>query len=244
MAGTLQDLRKEAGFKTAREFAEALGIPAPTYARYEQTPDKIPLKAAWHIADRLGCSIDMLVGRVQVDTSALKGEVQRFYESLSPESQDLFNEFRSFIAYRDKQVTRRHKMEEERKYNQLARQYEDLFVREMDARSDFGEVVIFSTPDQERAEFERFVRKNAAEKREREVEEACRRTRALPPSGDGHAPTKAERLVRERAEAFRKKKAEELERRDEEVIAKIMRAYDRMKERRRYFTERDSRMTP
>ena len=45
-----QQLRKEAGYRTAKDFAEAIEVPPTTYARYEQSPDKIPLKQAWMIA--------------------------------------------------------------------------------------------------------------------------------------------------------------------------------------------------
>ena len=74
MASTLQDMRKEAGYKTAREFAEAIDVPVATYARYEQSPTKIPIKNAWHIADVLGCSIDAVVGREHVDVDSMRGE--------------------------------------------------------------------------------------------------------------------------------------------------------------------------
>lgn len=59
----LQKLRKSAGFSTAKAFAQELDVPTSTYARYEQSPDSIPLKAAWRIADILDCSIDEVVGR-------------------------------------------------------------------------------------------------------------------------------------------------------------------------------------
>ena len=36
---TLQRLRREAGYRSAKEFAEALGIPGSTYARYERAGD-------------------------------------------------------------------------------------------------------------------------------------------------------------------------------------------------------------
>ena len=69
---TLQRLRCETGFRSAKDFAEALGIPSSTYARYERAGDGIdcgiPLPAAWQIADSLGCSIDLAVGRKDIDT--------------------------------------------------------------------------------------------------------------------------------------------------------------------------------
>ena len=68
---TLQRLRREAGYRSAKKFAEALGIPGSTYARYERAGDGadcgIPLPAAWQIADKLDCSIDLVVGREDID---------------------------------------------------------------------------------------------------------------------------------------------------------------------------------
>ena len=42
-----------------------------TYSRYERAPEGpdcgIPLPAAWAMADKLGCSIDLVVGREDID---------------------------------------------------------------------------------------------------------------------------------------------------------------------------------
>ena len=63
MASALLELRKQAGFKNAKDFAAAEGIAEATYARYESSPEKIPLKSAWQLADRFGVPIDVIVGR-------------------------------------------------------------------------------------------------------------------------------------------------------------------------------------
>ena len=67
----LQRLRREAGYRTAKEFAAEMGIPATTYSRYERACAGpgcgIPLPSAWAMADALGCSIDELVGRAGAD---------------------------------------------------------------------------------------------------------------------------------------------------------------------------------
>ena len=36
MPSTLQALRRQAGFATARDFADHIGVPFPTYSRYQQ----------------------------------------------------------------------------------------------------------------------------------------------------------------------------------------------------------------
>lgn len=100
---SLQKLRKEAGFRTAKEFAQSIGIPPTTYARYEQCSDglesRVPLKAAWIMADALDCSIDMVVGRIDIE--AIDQNIQLFYDRLSKSSQQRFDEYMEFLQYRD-----------------------------------------------------------------------------------------------------------------------------------------------
>ena len=104
---TLQRLRREAGYRSAKEFARTLDIPAPTYARYERQPEspecKIPMGAAWRIADILGCSIDVVVGRIS-DDQEREGNIQSFYDSLSESSRSRMDEYMSFIEYRERMI--------------------------------------------------------------------------------------------------------------------------------------------
>ena len=97
---TLQRLRREAGYRSAKEFAEALGIPGSTYARYERAGDGascgIPLPAAWQIADALGCSIDLVVGREDIDAPEPEG-IQPRYDALSPEGRALVDSYLSYV---------------------------------------------------------------------------------------------------------------------------------------------------
>lgn len=100
----LQRLRREAGYKTARDFARILGIPASTYSRYEQLADgpesRIPMKAAWVMADALGCSIDLIVGRS--DSDERESTLQYQYNHLSESSQERFDEYMQFLQFRDR----------------------------------------------------------------------------------------------------------------------------------------------
>ena len=97
---TLQRLRREAGYRSAKEFAEALGIPGSTYARYERAGDGadcgIPLPAAWQIADRLGCSIDLVVGREDIDAPEPEG-IQPRYDALSADGRALVDSYLSYV---------------------------------------------------------------------------------------------------------------------------------------------------
>lgn len=59
----LQEYRIKAGFKSAREFAEHVGVNPYTYTNYEQGASKLTLAMAWMFADALGCTLDELAGR-------------------------------------------------------------------------------------------------------------------------------------------------------------------------------------
>lgn len=100
----LQRLRREAGYRSGRELAEALGIPASTYARYERAaegPDcGIPLANAWAIADALGCSIDAIVGRADIDAPREPTLDDRAAQ-LSRESRRLLDDYLDFLESRD-----------------------------------------------------------------------------------------------------------------------------------------------
>ena len=106
---TLQRLRREAGYRSAKEFAEALGIPGSTYARYERAGDGadcgIPLPAAWQIADKLGCSIDLVIGREDIDASCSKNTINERIESLPYSSLELLESFLQFLAYLDSRAS-------------------------------------------------------------------------------------------------------------------------------------------
>lgn len=60
---TLQANRKAAGFKSARAFAEHLGMEVSKYTEYEQGRVGLSYAQAWIMADALECSMDELGGR-------------------------------------------------------------------------------------------------------------------------------------------------------------------------------------
>lgn len=59
----MQRRRKSAGFKSARQFAEHVGIPLSAYTEYEQGRRNMSFERAWEIADALKCTLDELGGR-------------------------------------------------------------------------------------------------------------------------------------------------------------------------------------
>ena len=60
---TLQTNRKAAGFKSARAFAEHIGMEVSRYTEYEQGRAGLSYITAWKMADALECSMDELGGR-------------------------------------------------------------------------------------------------------------------------------------------------------------------------------------
>lgn len=241
MANTLQDLRREAGYKSAREFAGVMGIPVATYSRYEQTPDKTPLKNAWAIADVLGCSIDAIVGREHVGAAAMCGDMQKFYDDLSSEGQSLFDEFRDFMEAREVKKVKKRGIDEKRRYEAIVAQYERMMFLEQAEQSTFGELVEVGTADEQRRAFELFVNAKADEKRPSSVEEACKYEEMEIYNGaslvivheDGledplfvDDPRYNEELE-SMVEQLHAHKEAEIKKNDEEVIVKIMKAYDR-----------------
>lgn len=63
MKTNIQAIRKRAGFKSAKEFAEHIGMNVKTYTNYEQGTANMTLEKAWELADALDCSLDELAGR-------------------------------------------------------------------------------------------------------------------------------------------------------------------------------------
>ena len=167
MASNLLELRKAAGYKNANDFAEAHGIPASTYARYESNPDKIPMDRAWQLADILGTTIDAIVGRKAPAPGTARGEVQLEYDGLTPEARQLADELREFVLMKDEKIRARRRREEERPYEALCYQYEQQMLSELRDGAAFGELVTFESADEARSAFESYLRKLAAKKRGR-----------------------------------------------------------------------------
>lgn len=103
----LAELRKSAGYRSSKDFAAVLGIPATTYSRYERTlgdPESgVPLRAAWAIADRLHCSIDAVVGRGGSDEPGGR-DLDAAYRSLSEGGKERFDEYLQFLDFRDRLI--------------------------------------------------------------------------------------------------------------------------------------------
>lgn len=240
MATTLQELRKEAGYRTAKDFAEAIDVPPTTYARYEQSPEKIPLKQAWMIADFLGCSIDVIVGREHIDVSEMHGDIQRFYDSLSEDSRTLFDEFKEFLEQREEKIAKEKKRKLDQKMMRTARYYERLLYQIAETDEYYGPKVMLGTPDEVREAFEEFITKRAKEKRAVDIFEACEEVEDDMRSGSGYwigdskeiydyiteDQPEYEEGIKQAVREERRRQTQKLEARDKKTIAQIMEAYD------------------
>lgn len=94
MKTNLQKVRKEAGFRSAKAFAEHIGISPNTYTGYEQGKTGLTVEQAWLFADALGeamgrhVSLDELAGR----------DWPRIEDRLSPAERELVNAYKSTNA--------------------------------------------------------------------------------------------------------------------------------------------------
>ena len=249
MASTLQDLRKRAGYRTAREFAEAVGIPLPTYSRYEQQPAKIPLDRAWFLADALGTSIDEVVGREAVPGSS----VQRRYAALSSGSRSLVDEFIGWAEARDGQEAAAVKAAEESRYLKLAIAYERLYLDELAADPDFSALLAAVCPAQGVEAFRAFVERKLSEGVEPELARlaAARREELALEAARRHADAAGDLFISqvgapldEAAETelarWREDKRRELMERNERSAREIAHAYARLQNPGSVATEYDS----
>ena len=155
MASALLELRKQAGFKNAKDFAAAEGIAEATYARYESSPEKIPLKSAWQLADRFGVPIDVIVGRRAVDVASLRGRVQEAYEALSDRSRASLDDYLAFHAQRDEREAREREADECRHYDAVCYRLEQVFLSGLE--EDDPDLFAFGTGERMRAAFEAYV---------------------------------------------------------------------------------------
>lgn len=87
----LQSMRKNAGFKSAKSFAEHLGISVSAYTEYEQGRCSFTYEQAWEFADALGCTLDELGGRTPPSGAngsfqdPMQGDLNRYFESMNNE---------------------------------------------------------------------------------------------------------------------------------------------------------------
>lgn len=102
MKTQLQAMRKRAGYKSAKAFADHIGVPVGTYTDYEQGRRMFTLERAWEFADALDCTLDELAGRKPPGKSngydpTLK-RIKENYESMNEVGRDRLAEQAEMMA--------------------------------------------------------------------------------------------------------------------------------------------------
>lgn len=86
----LQKKRQDAGFKSAKAFANYMGLNPNTYTDYEQGRISFSYEQAWQFADALNCTIDEIGGRIPPSQTRYQDPRQEklndSYESLNDDS--------------------------------------------------------------------------------------------------------------------------------------------------------------
>lgn len=237
MRNGLQEMRRAAGYSNAQEFADAIEVSLATYRRYEQDPARIPLPKAWLIADRLGCTIDAVVGRAAPDPGAGRGEVQRAYDALSERAQRSVDEFIEFEAGKDAAARRRRADEEARRWERAALNLERRFY----LKHGDEDAVLFGTAEELRAQFEAFLAQEVERRAAMKADDECveRESQMLQTANlivvdDGGArPTGLQdpetvELIHAEVERLKADLVEEYRREGAERNAEIMEAFDRI----------------
>lgn len=176
MASALLELRKQAGYKNAKDFAAAEGIAEATYARYESSPEKIPLRSAWQLADRFGVPIDVIVGREHVDVAGLRGRVQETYDALSERSRASADDYLAFLAQRDEREAKEREVDERRRFDAVCYRLEQVFLAGLEEEDP--DLFAFGTGERMREAFEAYVNRRADELQEPDVHSSVRQIMA------------------------------------------------------------------
>lgn len=95
----LQAMRKRAGYKSAKAFAEHIGMSVDTYTSYEQGKTSMSLLKAWEFADILHCTLDELAGRKSPKQAEHLSESESrlivAYQTASDETRDILDDIAS-----------------------------------------------------------------------------------------------------------------------------------------------------
>ena len=98
----LRALRKRAGYRSAKAFADLLGFPVTRYSEYEQGRIGLSYENAWKIADALGISLDELGGREWPPSGAVadprRQSMLDSYDALTEDGKTLASEMVASVA--------------------------------------------------------------------------------------------------------------------------------------------------
>lgn len=86
---SLKELRREHGYRTAKELADVLGINLYTLRKYEAGISRLPLELACRLADLYDCPLDVIAGRATVyESPQLAGVESQIIRSFRQASED------------------------------------------------------------------------------------------------------------------------------------------------------------
>lgn len=112
MKTNLQAMRKRAGFKSARAFAEHMNMSVNTYTNYEQGKSSLTLEQAWEFADELDCTLDELAGREwsaasEAPPDPVRDELNALYSSCTQQRRQRLVEYARDAALASKSTAER-----------------------------------------------------------------------------------------------------------------------------------------
>ena len=89
METRLKEIRKARGYKSARAFAESIGMQEKTYRNYEQGARNLYLDVACELCNALDCSLDALVGNEDNAMRLSQNEIELIetMRNITPEGQ-------------------------------------------------------------------------------------------------------------------------------------------------------------
>lgn len=156
MGKSIQDLRKAAGYSTAREFASACGFSPSSLARYEKDPVSIPVKSAWTMADMLGCTVDDVIGRESEVTADLRGDIQIRYDALPASLRSSLDDYLAFLETREGEDELPHQSEIDDVYMDMLKLFLVMFMEGME-QQERDEFLIYGAAERMRDDFQRFM---------------------------------------------------------------------------------------
>lgn len=167
----LKEIRLQAGYKTAKDLADEMGVAGSTITRYEKEPESIPMKAAIRMADLLGCSLDDIVGRDNPATADMRGIIQKRFDALMPGRRNNLNKYLGFLEEEQVQDAERVRELQEQAAKVRFKHYMTMYLLETSLETSL-EACLNPDPVSTREAFERLAYTRVVEEEKVGHEEA------------------------------------------------------------------------
>ena len=172
MAEGLKGIRQQAGYKTAKDLADEMGVAGSTVTRYEKEPESIPMKAAIRMADMLGCSLDDIVGRDSPATADVRGVIQQRFDALMPGRRADLSKYLGYLEEQQARDEERTRQIKESAAKMHFKHYMTMYLLETSLETCLNIDPLIARESFERLTYLRMIDKE--ERRPEEVEEAMR----------------------------------------------------------------------